>query len=295
MSRPPAAAPALAWPRLLLDYGTIALGSICVAVAADLFLIPNQVVSGGVTGISIIIHYWLGTPVGLVALLLNLPLFAANLRWLGGLRAGLRTIFSVVVMSAAIDLLAPWLPRATSDPLLYTLYGGLLDGLGIGLVLRAGGTTGGTDILARLAHRFWGMRLGRALMAMNVVILALAALYFGLEPALYALIVAFVSSQVIDLVQEGGLAQSRCAWIISRRSDEIRRAVLTRMERGVTVLQGQGGFTGEPRQVLLCAVAQAELSQLQRLIHEIDAEAFVIVTPASEVLGEGFAGLGPRS
>ncbi len=276
--------------RALADYALIALGSVLVAAAADMFLIPNRVVSGGLTGVSTVLYYLIGTPVGLVTFLLNVPLFLANIRWGGGWRAGVKTVFAVAVMSAAIDLLRPYLPQATADPVLYTVYGGLVDGLGLGLVFRAGGTTGGTDIIARLAHRFLGIKLGHTLLAANVVILGSAALIFGLEPAMYALLLAFVSSRVIDVVQEG-LSQSRSTMIICRRSNEVRAAILGQMERGVTVLHGEGGYTGEPRDVLVCAVPQTEVSRLKRLVQEIDPDAFVIVAPASEVLGEGFHGL----
>lgn len=279
--------------RVAADYALIAVGSILVAVAADLFLIPNKVVSGGLTGVSTIFYYLLGTPVGLVTFALNVPLFIAGIKWGGGISSGVRTIFAVAVMSAAIDLLRPHLPPVTTDPLLYTLYGGLLDGLGIGLVFRAGGTTGGTDIIARLAHRWWGAKLGTTLLVSNVLILGAAAFFFGVEPALYALIVAFVSSRVIDLVQQG-VAESRSAFIISTRPDEIRLAVLGEMERGVTVLQGSGGYTGQDRPVLLCAVSLTEVTRLKRLVHAIDPDAFVILISATEVLGEGFQGLKPR-
>ncbi len=276
--------------RVALDYALIAVGAVLIALAADMFLIPNRVVSGGVMGISTILYYLIGTPVGLVTLLINIPLFIAGVLWAGGLTAGMRTVFGVVVMSLAIDWLQPHVPRISADPLLYTLYGGLLDGLGLGLVLRAGGTTGGTDILAKLLHRLWGARLGVTLLAANVVILGAAAFVFGVEPALYALLITYVSSQVVDLVQEG-MARARSCLIISEQHALIREAILRDMERGVTVLYGEGGYTGQERPVLLCAIAQHEVTRLKRLVQEHDPAAFVIVSPASEVLGEGFRGL----
>jgi uncharacterized membrane-anchored protein YitT (DUF2179 family) len=204
---------------------------------------------------------------------------------------GARTIFAVVVMSAAIDLLQPILPQATADPLLYTLYGGLLDGLGMGLVLRFRGTTGGTDIIARLIHRWRGYRIGEILLATNVIILGAAAFVFGLEAALYGLIVAFVSSKVIDLVQEG-FGYTRIAWIMSEAPDDIRKRILEEMERGVTILEGRGGYTEAERQVLLCVIGQTEESTLKQIVHEADPNAFVVIGPATEVLGEGFKRLG---
>jgi len=272
---------------LITDYALVVTGAVCVALAADLFLIPNQVVPGGVVGIATILRYTLGTPVGLVNLLINLPLFLAGLRWIGGLRFAVRTGVAVLVMSLALDLLPPYLPETTSDPLLYTLYGGMLDGLGMGLVFRAGGTTGGTDILARLFQRFTGVNLGGTLLGINVAILGTAAAVFGLEPALYALIAAFVSSKVIDLVQEG-FSHARAALIISDKPETVCQQVMERLGRGITVLQGQGGYTSVQRQVLYCVVAQSEVSRLKRLVNETDPNACIVISQAQEVLGEGF-------
>jgi uncharacterized membrane-anchored protein YitT (DUF2179 family) len=274
------------------EYLVVALGAFMVALAADLFLIPNKVVSGGVTGIAIILYYLVGTPVGLVVLALNVPLFLAGLRWSGGLATGLRTAFAVLILSFFLDYLGPRVPHVTADPLLYTVYGGILDGLGMGLVLRFQGTTGGTDILARLARRFMGVNFGTTLLVTNVVIIGAAAFIFGPEPAMYAIILAAVSSKVIDLVQEGERS-ARSAIIVSAKSDPIRAAILVEMERGVTVLEGRGGYTNDQREVLLCAVQRSELSRLKRLVHEIDPAAFVIIGSVHEVLGEGFKGLGP--
>lgn len=272
---------------LALDYALVVSGAVCVALAADLFLIPNQVVAGGVVGVATILHYTVGTPVGLMTLALNAPLFLVGLRWAGGWRFAVRTGVAVLVMALALDILPPYLPATTTDPLLYTLYGGLLDGLGMGLVFRAGGTTGGTDILARLLQRLTPFNLGGVLLGINVAILGAAALVFGLEPALYALIVAYVSSRVIDLVQEG-FSHARAALIISEKPDLIRQQVMVQLGRGVTVLEGEGGYTAVRRQVLYCVVTQSEVSRLKRLVHEADPAAFIVISQAQEVLGEGF-------
>lgn len=277
--------------RLAADYALLLLGAALVALAADLFLIPNQVVSGGVVGVATILHYTLGTPVGLMNLLLNLPLFLMGMRWAGGLSFAMRTGAAVLALSLALDLMVPHLPQGPDDPLLYTLYGGLLDGLGMGLVFRAGGTTGGTDILARLLQRFSSFNLGGLLLGINVAILGAAAIVFGLEPALYALLVAYVSSRVIDLVQEG-FSHARAALIISNKPGLVRLRLLQELNRGVTTLQGQGGYTSAQREVLYCVVAQSEVSRLKRLVHEADPRAFVVISQAQEVLGEGFKASG---
>lgn len=280
------------WLETLLDYFWIAVGSLIVALAADLFAIPNRVIPGGVTGIATILHYTLGTPVGLVTLALNIPLFIAGIRWGGGMRFATRTIFAVVVLSLAIDFLAPRLPVITTDPLLYTLYGGILDGLGIGIVFRARGTTGGTDILARLLNRWTGWPLGTILLAANVVILGTAGLTFGWEQALYAMILSYASGRTVDLVQEG-FNIARSVLIISEHPEKLRVAILQQLGRGVTILHGRGGYTQAERPVLLCVVTRPEVSRLKRLIHAIDPNAFVVIGQAQEVLGEGFRRIEP--
>jgi len=273
--------------HIIGEYLIIALGAFLVALGAAVFLIPNQVVPGGLTGISTILHYVIGTPVGAVTLALNIPLFFAGLKWGGGVSTGLRTVFAVIVMSFFIDFLQPRLPAVTTDPLLYTVYGGILDGVGLGLVLRFQGTTGGTDILARLVKCFTGIRYGTTLLVANVIIIGSAAFVFGLEPAMYAMILAAVSSKVLDLV-EGGGQTARSATIVSSKPDGIRNTILTEMDRGVTILEGRGGYSEAGRDVLLCAVQRNEVSRLKRLIRVIDPEAFVIIGSVHEVLGEGF-------
>ncbi len=273
--------------RLIGDYALLTLGAALIALAADLFSIPNHVVPGGLTGIATLLHYTTNVPVGMTTLVMNIPLFLAGIRWGGGMRFALRTVVATVVMSLAIDFFAPRVPRITTDPLLYTLYGGLLDGLGMGLVFRAHGTTGGTDILASLMNRWTGVSLGAWLLIFNVLILGAAGLVVGWEQALYALILSYVSSRAIDLVQEG-LSYSKAAVVISDHADEIRGAIIEQMERGVTILPGKGGYTGLERAVLFSVVAQSEVTRLKRLIHDLDPQAFVVIGQVQEVLGEGF-------
>ncbi len=270
------------------DYAQIATGSLLVAAGTNLFFVPNNVVSGGVTGLSIIAHHLFKTPVGMVVLLLNLPLLWLGWRFAGGMRFFVRTVVSVLIMSVAIDLSAPLLVPPTHDRLLVICYGGLMDGLGMGLVFRGRGTTGGTDVLARLAHRYFGIGIGQGLLAMNVAIFAGAAFVFGAEAVMVALALAFVSARVLDVVQTG-FSAARAALIISERCDAVREAVLGQLGRGVTVIKGQGGYTGESRPVLYVVVAPNEVGRLKRLVAQVDRSAFVAITPAQEVLGEGFA------
>ena len=176
----------------------------------------------------------------------------------------------------------------THDRLLVICYGGLMDGLGMGLVFRGRGTTGGTDVLARLAHRYLGIGIGQGLLAMNVAIFAGAAFVFGAEAVMVALALAFVSAKALDVVQTG-FSAAQAALIISKRCDAIREAVLGQLGRGVTVLKGQGGYTGENRPVLYVVVAPNEVGRPKRLVAQVDRSAFVAITPAQEVRGVGFA------
>ena len=280
--------------RILRDYLIMTVGAICVAISVDLFLAPNDVVTGGVTGVAMILNDLLGTPIGLAVLVMNIPLLIAGFRYLGGFVFGVRTIYATVVMSFAIDLLAPTINRyltAPRDPLLYTLYGGVLDGIGIGLVFRAQGTTGGVDIVARFLQRWRGIQMGRSLLVMNALIFAAAAYLFTLDKVLYALLAAFISGRTIDVVLEGA-SYARQAIIISTKPAEIRAEIINRLGRGVTELPGRGGFTDSERPVLLSVVAQSEVSLLKAIVRDCDPDAFVIVGNVNEVLGEGFRPVG---
>jgi uncharacterized membrane-anchored protein YitT (DUF2179 family) len=275
-----------AWPTIR-DYALMTVGALLAALAIDLFLVPNDVVVGGITGVAMLLRTFLGTPVGLITLLANIPLFILGFRALGGLVFGLRTLYATVVISLAIDLLAPYIMPVTGDPLLYTLYGGMLEGLGVGLVFRARGTTGGIDIIARLIERRYGTQPGRSMLAMNMIVFGLAFVGYGPEKVLYALLVAFVGSLALDYTLSAGTG-ARQALIITDQPDAITQALLHELGRGVTVLEGYGGYTGAARAVLLCIVERAEISFLKAIVGRSDPHAFMIIGEAGEVLGEGF-------
>lgn len=272
---------------IVRDYVLITLGGVCIALSVDMFLVPNNVVSSGLTGLGMIAHFLWGWKIGVVTFILNIPLLIAGVRYAGGMRFFIRTVYAVAVMTAAIDLLAPYVPPITGDPLIYTLFGGLLDGLGIGLVLRGKGTTAGTDIIAQLVNRFMGVSFGVVLLVVNTLILLAAAAVTGLMPVLYALIVAFVSSRVVDSVQEG-VGFARAVFIITNELEAVRAAIFKHLDRGVTIIEARGGYTEQPRPMLFVSVTRGELMPLKQIIAEIDPEAFVVVTDAYEVLGKGF-------
>jgi len=273
--------------RIVADYSQIIIGSLLIGIGVNLFFIPNQVVSGGVTGIAILIHYSFGTPVGLMNLALNVPLLLIGWKWAGGMKFLIRTGVAVAVLSATIDLTGPYLTAPTSDRLLVICYGGLLDGIGLGLVFRGRGTTGGTDVIARIAHRFLGLGIGQTLLIINIVIFLVAAFQFGAEAVMVALALAFVSSRVLDMVQ-AGFSASRQAMIITKDPDGVRDTIFTNLHRGVTMVEARGGYTGTPRPMIYVVVGAHEVGRLKLRVAEVDPDAFVAISKAQEVFGEGF-------
>ena len=266
----------------------VSLGVLLTALGLDLFLIPNKIAAGGVSGIATILYYLIGAPVGITMLALNVPLFILGILRLG-LPFGFRSLYGTISLSLAIDLLAPVLPVPTQDVLLASLYGGVLVGLGLGLVFRYKGTTGGTDLAAALLHRFLRLSYGKGLLTIDSLVITVAGVVFSPELALYALVTLFLTSRVIDLVQEGE-TYAKAAFIISEEAEAIRKAVLEEMGRGVTLFKVEGGYTGQARSALLCVVTQAELPRLKKAVAACDKQAFVIVGSVYEVLGEGWEG-----
>ncbi len=286
---------------LLRDYLLITTGVLLIALAIELFLTPHQVVTGGASGVAILLNNLLGTPIGPVIFAVNVPLFFAGLRWLGGASFALRTLYAIVLLSIVIDQIRPFihqfpdLERAltVNDPLLYILYGGIVNGIGTGIVFRAKGTTGGSDIGARLLHRFTPLSIGNSFIILDAAVFAVAGYYFGLEKVLYALTVSFASSRMVDFIQEG-MNYTRMAMIITSQPDVVAQEVMTRTGHGVTIMPATGAYTGQQRPVLLVVVLPSEVSVLTDTIHEADPAAFVIISQAQEVLGQGFRPLLPR-
>jgi uncharacterized membrane-anchored protein YitT (DUF2179 family) len=273
--------------RIAQDYALLTAGALLLAANVDLFLAPNRVISSGVTGIGMLLHYRWGWPIGLATLLLNIPILAAGIRWGGGWRLLVRSVYATAVMTAGIDLLALVLPTIQGEPLIFTLFGGVLDGVGIGLVLRGQGTTGGTDIIAQILSRTRGVSFGTTFILVNSAVLLAAAAVVGWVPVLYALIVNFVSGRVVDTVQEG-TGYARAFFIVSERSAELLEAILQDLERGVTVMDVRGGYSQAPLSALHVVVSRSQVTRLKRLIADTDAAAFVVVSEVHEVLGEGF-------
>ncbi|SJZ42740.1 YitT family protein [Selenihalanaerobacter shriftii] len=270
----------------LYDYIGITIGSILTAMGLVMFLVPNKIAAGGVSGIATVLHYLFDSPVGMTMLAINVPLFITGVKILG-VTLGVRTLYGILTLSLATDYLTPFLPSLTSDPLLAAIYGGALSGAGLGIVFKFKGTTGGTDLVARLINHFFGFSVGRGLLMIDFLVITFAAIVFNAELALYALIALLITSKTIDLIQEG-FSISKGTFIISDEGERIREEIMQRLERGVTVLKGKGGFTEADKEVLLCVISRSEVARLKSLVNDIDQDAFVIITDVHEVLGEGF-------
>jgi uncharacterized membrane-anchored protein YitT (DUF2179 family) len=276
------------WPSFR-DYGLIIIGSLAQAFALRLFLVPANLASGGVSGISQLINHFTGWPIGLMVFIGNVPLFLIGWRFLGGRRFGIRTAIAIVTYSFAIDLLAYFLPEngLTDDICLNSLYGAVVAGFGYGLVYRARGTSGGSDILARILNHWRGVSMSASYMMVDSAVILGAGLVFGWKEALYALITLYVSGIVAETTLEGPRTV-RTALIVTKQPKSVSQRILEEMSRGVTIMPGTGAYTGADRPVLYCVVTRAEVAFLKSIVNDADPQAFMVIGTAYETLGEGF-------
>ncbi|WP_102344880.1 YitT family protein [Bacillus sp. Marseille-P3661] len=271
--------------RIAIEYGFTLLGSALIAIAFNLFLLPNQIASGGVSGISILLNAILGWEPAIVQWSLNIPLFLSGVILLGK-QFGVKTLVGTLFVPFIVYLTRNVAP-ATNDALLGALFGGIVVGLGLGIVFRGKASTGGTDLAAQIFHKYTGISLGKCIALIDGLIVIIAAFVFDLERGLYALISLYVTSKTIDLVQVG-IGTSKMAMIITNKEEEVRQQIFKIIDRGVTKISGFGGYTDRKQPILMCVVQQREFTKLKQLVRSIDASAFVVVMDASEVVGEGF-------
>ena len=276
--------------RELMDYAGIFIGANLAALALVWFLIPNRIAAGGVSGLAIIFYHLWRWPVGLVIFFLNTPLFLAYLR-LFGPRHWVKSFFGALLLPAAVAYWEGLAQPLTSDPLLASLYGGFLGGLGMGIAFRYRGNTGGTDLAARIFSHLAPVSTGYGLMLIDGLVILLAGLIFKTpEIMLYAIIALAVTGKTIDLVMEG-FNFSKGALIISDHAGAIDRRVLKELGRGVTGLSGRGLYSGRGKEVLFCVVGRGETTRLKELVRAEDPRAFVVIANVHEVLGEGFSAM----
>lgn len=274
--------------KAVKSYGLITLGCLLYALAYAWFIAPNRFALGGVTGLAQVFHYFCPPlTVGLASIAMNVPLFAAGWRKLGG-RMLVSSLYAMLATSLAMDLFALY-DFSPMDPILGCLYGGTAMGVGQGLIFAQGATSGGSDIVGKLLKLKYPWRpIGDLLLVPNLLVMLLVAAVFGtLDAVLYGIVRLAVSSKVIDTILYG-MENSRVAYIVSDRWQDIAERLMQSQHRGVTLLQGHGAYTGAEKQVLMVAFKQREIVELKRQIHELDPGAFLIVCNAHEVIGRGF-------
>jgi uncharacterized membrane-anchored protein YitT (DUF2179 family) len=281
------------------DYVLIVIASLLQAISLRLFFVPAELASGGVSGIAQLINHFTGWPIGLMILVGNIPLFVLGWRFLGGSRFAARTAVAIFMYSAFTDLLiqtALFAPNGAGtrlindlqgDIFLNALYGAVVSGIGYGLVYRARGSSGGSDVLARILNYYRGVPMTQSYLIVDTIVILGAGFVFGWKQALYAMIALYVSGLVAESTLEGG-PTVRTAMIVTGEPDAISARVLEELERGVTILEGTGAYTGAGRPVLYCVITRAEVATLKAIVHEVDPGAFMVIGVAHEALGEGF-------
>lgn len=291
---------------ILKSYLLITFGAGITALAIDIFLVPYRIAPGGLSGLATVIYYLTNgkLSIGVTMLAINVPLFLMGYKFIGR-KFFIRTLYGTILLSVIIDssekyignvaqklLLDGTLSSTTPDILLYSIIGGFLSGVGLGIVLKMDGTTGGTELAAKLLNKlFRGLTIGQMLLAIDAVIILFAIITFNsILIGLYSLVSLFITTKVIDAIVEG-VDYARAIFIISEKQDEISRRLLVELDRGVTELKGRGVYSGKDKNVLLCVAARTQVQQLKEIVHEIDKNAFMILTDVREVLGEGFTGL----
>jgi Uncharacterized conserved protein len=280
-------------------YLFIFLGSAIAAAGINLFLVPNKIAPGGVSGIATVLFYLSNgrLPVGMTMLAFDIPLYLIGYRFIGR-RFIVKTMYSSITLSLLIDFSKPFFnmisekyftSSQSGDLIVFTVFGGLMMGLGLGIVFKSGATTGGTDLAAKILHTFIPkMSLGNLLMCLDGAVIVFAALSFNsIILGLYAIITIFIMSKVIDALMEG-VNFSKCVFIISEKSDIISDTILRDIDRGVTALKGTGMYTKKDKEVLFCVMDRSQIPRLKEIVQDIDERAFIILTDAREVLGEGF-------
>lgn len=274
-----------------LDIFYVVFGAILLAFSMVAFTVPNKIAPGGLTGIATILYFLVKMPVGVTILSGNILLLVLQAKIIGS-RAAWKTLLSIIVNSAAIEIMMNVfpIPPMTTNPILAGLYGGILSGIGIGITFKAGGTSGGMDIVSQILHFRYRIPIGDVTLVSNIAVTLLAGWVFGAELALLGLILVFFTSKVIDAVLEG-MSVFRTVMIISKQSDVIGWAIIEDLRRGVTTLEGIGLYSGKPVGVLLTAVRRGEIPVLRQIIYQHDPKAFVIVGDARQVLGAGFTRL----
>jgi uncharacterized membrane-anchored protein YitT (DUF2179 family) len=271
--------------KLLKKYLLLLLGSTLAAIGLEEFLVPNHIIDGGIVGISIISSYLTKLPLGVFIFVLNLPFLVVGYKQIGKTFV-VSTLFSIITLSIGVTILHP-IPGITKDILLAAVFGGITIGIGVGLIIRHGGSLDGTEIVAIILDKRTGFSVGEIVMFFNLFILSSAGLIFGWDKAMYSLIAYFIAFKVIDMTIQG-LDETKEVMIVSDKPEEIAEVLMARLGRGVTFLEGKGGYSGESKYVLYTLISRLEVAKLKAIIDELDENAFVTISDVHEVMGGKF-------
>lgn len=278
--------------KYLKEYLIITVGCFFYAVSINYFFINNHLAEGGVAGICLILFYLFKLPVGIMYFVINIPLLIMGWKLVG--RDFLfKTLYGTSCLSFLITLTETW-KGPSNDIMLGSIYGGVLIGIGLGLIFMVNGSTGGTDVVARILNRYFDIPLGRTMLILDVVILGIAAIFFGKEIVMYTLISMTIVSKAIDYFQDG-YTKAKGITIISSKSEEIKERIMNETGRGTTIIKGEGGFTGNEIDLLFCVVSKFEVTKVKTIVKETDSFAFLTISDVSEVLGEGFKALNNKN
>ena len=281
--------------ELLLDLAFMLAGSVIYAISVTVFTSPNNVAPGGVTGVATLLNFVFGTPIGMMAFLINVPIVIWAIMEIG-YKLVMKTMFAIALSSLLIDVFSWFIIPYRGNMILVSLFAGLCEGVGLSLVFIRGATTGGTDMLARLlGRRLPHLSMGKLMLAIDGIIVAVSAFVYGsIENAMYACIVIYVSTKLIDSILYGtDSGTGKLFFVMSPRVRSMGDRIIKELDRSVTYLDSHGGYTKEPGETMLCAVRRFEVYHIQKIIREEDGDAFVIVGDAGEITGEGFRPVHP--
>ena len=267
--------------RNIFNFILLSFGAVLVACALETFLIPNTILDGGVTGISIIINKLSHIPLGLLVVLLNIPFVYVGYKNLGK-KFLIRALYCMILFALSLEFFKE-LNSFTEDMLLATVYGGLLLGIGVGLIIRCGGCVDGTESVAIVISKKTNFSVGQIVMCFNLIIYSVAGFIFGFDRALYSLLTYFITFKVIDFVSEG-LEQAKAAMIITSKGTHLSNEIYNRLGRTTTTIKGKGLISGE-KEVLYCVITRVEIFELKRLVEEMDESAFVTILEVSDIIG----------
>lgn len=280
------------WHQLKI-WSLLIAGTALYAFGIQYFILPNLLMEGGVTGVAVLLNYALDLPVSLTSLLINLPLFLLGWRQLGK-GAMVYTFAGTILLSVFLWIIETMIDRgwltpfqSENDFILVVLYAGVTLGVGLGLVFRAGGTTGGVDIVARILHRMRGWSMGQIILTMDVIVLSVSLIVIPKEKVLYTIVSVFIASKLIDYIQEGAYA-AKAFTILCREPEKLAKNITKALDRGVTLMPAVGAFSGDRKMMVYCVVSRFEIGKLKSLVRQHDRRAFIVISEVHDVLGEGF-------